>query len=145
MSTIHANAEVILVRRDGALILQQRDDKPGITNPGMVASFGGHIEANEKPVDAAIREINEETNLSLKKSDLKFFGKYRKTKQIHGEDWDVYYYVANDVDDRALKVYEGQGYKIIKSLKDLDKLDTSVLIREVLEDYFRGQNANLGD
>lgn len=145
MPVVHANAEVILVRRDGALILQQRDDKPGITNPGMVASFGGHIEAGEEPVDAAVREINEETNLSLKKSDLKFFGKYRKTKQIHGEDWDVYYFIASGIDDETLKIYEGQGYKIIEKLDDLDNLNTSVLIREVLEDYFRGQNAHLRD
>lgn len=48
-----ANAEVILVRNDGAIILQVRDDKPGIANPGLIATFGGHIEKDEEPLGAA--------------------------------------------------------------------------------------------
>ncbi len=31
---------------------------------------GGHIEENEKPIDAAVRELKEETNLDLNKNNL---------------------------------------------------------------------------
>src|SRR6266702_2931294 len=108
-----ANAEILLVRKDGAVILQVRDDKPGITNPGLVSTFGGRIESGEEPLEAAVREINEETNLGLKKNQLRFYRKCRKTKAAHGEDWDVYYFVASGVSDKNLKVYEGVGYKVV--------------------------------
>jgi len=33
----------ILVNPQGKIILQQRDKKPGIVNPGMIAIFGGTL------------------------------------------------------------------------------------------------------
>ena len=100
-----ANAEVLLVKKNGCIILQLRDDKPEITNPGFVSSFGGKIEYGETPQKAALREIREETNLRPRLTELVYFGKYRKNKDVHGEDWDVYYFLLNDVEDRGLEVY----------------------------------------
>jgi len=134
--TMTGNAEIILIRADGALLLQQRDDKPGITNRRLVTAFGGHIEDQETPLEAARREINEETNLNLSTADLEFFGHYRKTKAVHGEDWDVYYHLARNIDDTHLEVYEGQGFVVVRNLAELDQFKTSVLARQVLEDYF---------
>lgn len=130
------NAEIILVRKDGDLILQQRDDKPGITNPGMVASFGGIIEPGETPEQAARRELAEETNLKTDGLSFDFFGKYRKTKEVHGEDWNVYFFVVRDVDDSNLEVYEGQGYVVVHSLDEAKKLNATVLLKQVLDDYY---------
>ena len=140
MSEGAGNAEIILVRKDGALILQHRDDKPGITNPGFVSTFGGHIEEGEDPLDAAFREIHEETNLVLDSTTFEFFGKYHKTKEVHGEDWDVYYYVVRNVDDTNLEVYEGQGFKIVKNHEDLSKEKMTLLAAEVLGDYFKANS-----
>jgi 8-oxo-dGTP pyrophosphatase MutT (NUDIX family) len=134
---VDANAEIILVRTDGAVILQVRDDKPGIANPGLVTTFGGHIEKDEDPKDAALREINEETNLSLAADRLTFFGKYHKTKAIHGEDWDVFYYVATGVSDAGLVVYEGTGFTVLHDAAELVKANISVLLKQSLRDYFK--------
>jgi 8-oxo-dGTP diphosphatase len=131
-----ANAEILLVRDDGALILQWRDDKPGITNPGHVTSFGGKIEPGETPLQAAWREINEETNLNLPIERLKFWRKYQKTMAKHGEDWTVYYHIVTNVSDTGLVVHEGQGYKIVKSLAEARQRKLSILMQEVVEDYF---------
>lgn len=133
-----ANAEILLVRDDGALILQVRDDKPGITNPGLIASFGGHIEEGEQPIDAAMREINEETNLNLSKDQLQYYRKCRKTKEIHGEDWDVYFFVAQHVTEDSLEVFEGSGYTIIHNKEELNTAKTTILLKQVLTDYFDG-------
>ncbi len=135
---MNANAEILLVRSDGAVILQVRDDKPGISNPGLIASFGGHIEDGEEPLDGAVREINEETNLGLTKNQLQPYRTCHKTKEVHGEDWDVYYFAASNVSEEGLKVYEGAGYTIIRNKKELAEAKTTTLLREVLTDYFDG-------
>ena len=44
---------VLLVAEDGELILQIRDDKPDITNPGRVSLFGGTAKGGETPRTAA--------------------------------------------------------------------------------------------
>lgn len=46
---------------DGRILCQLRDDKPGIKFPGYwSASPGGHVEPNEHPRDAIVRELLEE-------------------------------------------------------------------------------------
>ena len=47
----------VTVRRDVAL---QRDDVPGILQPGKVGLFGGHRENDETYLQCAVREIQEE-------------------------------------------------------------------------------------
>ena len=129
-------AQIILVRKDGALIMQHRDDKPGITNPGAIAAFGGTVEPGETPLQAAVREISEETNLQVRPEDLDFFGTYPKTVARHGEDGQVHYFILRDVDDTNFQVYEGQGFYVIHNRQELLAAKTSPLAREVLEEYY---------
>ena len=51
----------MLVRRDGAVLLQHRDDKPGLRAAGQWGPPGGHCEAGETPIEGALREFREET------------------------------------------------------------------------------------
>jgi 8-oxo-dGTP diphosphatase len=53
-------AAAILVGTCGRILLQQRDDVPGILYPGMIGLFGGHREGDETPLACAQREIEEE-------------------------------------------------------------------------------------
>jgi 8-oxo-dGTP pyrophosphatase MutT (NUDIX family) len=52
---------VILLRNDGAALLQHRDDKPGLPHAGMWVPPGGHAEPAESPEACARREFLEET------------------------------------------------------------------------------------
>lgn len=61
---------VIVLRRDGAALLQHRDDKPGLRNAGMWVPPGGHAEVGESMVDCARRELREETEYDA--ADLRF-------------------------------------------------------------------------
>lgn len=58
-------AAVVLLRHDGAALLQLRDDKPGIKHPGMWVPPGGHVDGNESMEACARREFYEETRYRL--------------------------------------------------------------------------------
>ncbi len=130
------NADVLLVSKDGSLVLQKRDNKPGISNPGLLTGFGGHIDKGEIPLEALLRELEEETNLKPQPEELKFLNLYHKTKAVHGEDWDVWYFVLKNVDTTTLKTYEGDGFQIVTSHEQAKQLHTSILTQDVLNDYY---------
>jgi 8-oxo-dGTP diphosphatase len=73
MSSMHKpiSATVLLRRPDGRLLMQLRDDGGGkpIPYPNVWNFPGGHVEPNETPLEAAIREIAEEFEISLNPSD----------------------------------------------------------------------------
>ena len=52
---------IIVLRRDGAALLQHRDDKPGLRHAGYWVPPGGHAEDGESMLDCARRELREET------------------------------------------------------------------------------------
>ena len=54
-------AGVIVVRDDGSVLLQHRDDKPSIPYAGYWCLPGGAVEKGEDFEKAAIRELTEET------------------------------------------------------------------------------------
>ena len=52
---------VVLLRTDGAALLQHRDDKPGLPHSGLWVFPGGHCDAGEALEVCARREFLEET------------------------------------------------------------------------------------
>jgi len=50
----------ILVGTCGRILLQQRDDKPGLLYAGLIGLFGGHREGSETHLDCLQRELVEE-------------------------------------------------------------------------------------
>jgi 8-oxo-dGTP pyrophosphatase MutT (NUDIX family) len=75
---------VVLLRDDGAALLQHRDEIETISDPGLWVFPGGHVEAGEAPYAGAVRELEEETcyrcgrlrlltRLSVPEGELVFF------------------------------------------------------------------------
>ena len=54
-------AAVFLLWHDGAALLQQRDDLPGLRRASQWVPPGGHVEPGESVLDCARREFREET------------------------------------------------------------------------------------
>ena len=50
----------LIVADDGRLLMQHRDDKPGLNGAGLWGEFGGHVDPGETLTDAFLREIDEE-------------------------------------------------------------------------------------
>ena len=63
-------ASAVLIDTTGRLLLQQRDDVPGILCPGMIGLFGGHREKDETLLQCAVREIYEETGYLVSTDQL---------------------------------------------------------------------------
>lgn len=117
----HHYVGVLLVTDSGKIIGQQRDNKPGIDNPGKIGTFGGTVEPGEQYRYAAWRElIKEETNLKLSEDALKLFLEDTAWRELTGE-WEArhfyYTHISNDELDN-LEVYEGQGWAEIQGPND---------------------------
>lgn len=63
----------VILYTTNKIILGKRS--PVINNPNQWNFFGGNIDANESPIQAAIRELEEETNYKLSPSQLKEIAK----------------------------------------------------------------------
>ena len=61
---------VVLLRADGAGLLQHRDDKPGLSAAGLWVFPGGHCEPGETCRECARREFLEETGMQIKVKKL---------------------------------------------------------------------------
>jgi 8-oxo-dGTP pyrophosphatase MutT (NUDIX family) len=90
--TIRQVVGVVLLRDDGAALLQHRDNIPTISDPGLWVFPGGHLEWGEAPQDAAVREMEEETcyrchnlrpltRLPIEEGELLFFWEADDTRQ----------------------------------------------------------------
>jgi 8-oxo-dGTP diphosphatase len=124
-------AGVLLVATDGDLLMQLRDNKPAIANPGMITTFGGALEDDETPQQGALRELCEETSLRPHINELAFFGFYKK--QESGEDVTIYLLTGIKADE--LEIYEGQGF--VRVTKDsYPTSNLSFLAQQVVRDYY---------
>ena len=64
---VRVGVGVWIFNPDGCVLLGRRLSKHG---RGMWAPPGGHLEFGETPIDAAIREVREETGLIIKPADV---------------------------------------------------------------------------
>jgi hypothetical protein len=68
-------------------------------------------------------------------SDLEFFGVYPRDYKIGGKQVVNYAFVIHDVDERALEVYEGQGYVLADPQSETTDPLYTKLVREMIADY----------
>jgi D-serine deaminase-like pyridoxal phosphate-dependent protein/8-oxo-dGTP pyrophosphatase MutT (NUDIX family) len=96
------------------IVLHLRDDKLSITHPNTWALFGGRVEADETPLQAAAREINEELSLSVATSQLREVGVYPDTffdRKPFKATYYVYECNLSDDDLRRAVLTEGRAFK----------------------------------
>ena len=104
-------AGVVLWGRSGDLLLQLRDDVPGISSPGMIGTFGGGGEPGETPVETAVREVQEEIGFKMQADQL--IPLCVRQKRFQGPVViPIYNFAYMDVPEENLEVTEGSLYRL---------------------------------
>lgn len=104
-----AFAGVILVDRRGWILMQERDEHPRI-DPDTWGLSGGHLEPGESPEAGALRELEEETGVTLAPGDLREVGTFANDHRDAYGTWDrMWVYAAEvDLDDGDIDCREGR-------------------------------------
>ena len=106
-------AAAILAGSCGRLLLQQRDDIPGLLYAGLVGLFGGHREGDETFLECVGRELLEETGLALAPERFEplvtFTVTYPAGGGVKGQ-----FYVVRDFPIDAAVITEGQPLVIAR-------------------------------
>jgi 8-oxo-dGTP diphosphatase len=99
------------------VLMQQRDDKPGVIMPGRWCLPGGVVEADETPEQAIKREFQEETGYKLKNPK-----NLTKDSYAVGDNKTLGYIFFELYDGKQnIRCREGQKMEF-KSLKEISKL-----------------------
>jgi 8-oxo-dGTP pyrophosphatase MutT (NUDIX family) len=135
------SAGVILVDRQGRVLMQLRDDDPKIMFPGHWGLTGGAGHPGETPEQTARREIEEETGLQLERCDpfrAYYFSETKagKKPQPGRADYEVYVFHA-PCDTPAEELVCGEGRELrFFAPEEAPGIDIAYNHREVLSDFF---------
>jgi 8-oxo-dGTP diphosphatase len=108
MSQHREIAAAIVIDSSGQLLLQQRDNVPGILYPGKVGLFGGHREGNETFLECVARELHEELSYFIPTERFEHLLSYegpdfeQPGRTLHGE-----FFVVRDIPINQVAVTEG--------------------------------------
>jgi len=131
---IGKGAGVILLSNNNSVLLQRRN-KSNRWNQDSWSEFGGQIEKEETPEQAARRELKEELGINI--TDLKFFKKYnlKRKKGIYEQ----FVFIASlNYSIKFLKKQqkEGDGLAFFTE-NEINNLKTADYTKRILEDFFR--------
>jgi 8-oxo-dGTP diphosphatase len=86
-------ATLCYVKRDGYTLMIHRNKRPNDIHVGKWNGLGGKFEAGESPEDCVIREVGEESGLTIRAPHLHGILTFTNFK---GNDWYVFVYTAED-------------------------------------------------
>jgi 8-oxo-dGTP diphosphatase len=107
-------AGVVLLREDGAALLQLRDDIASIQDPGIWVVPGGHIEPGETPVEGACREFLEET--CYRCSNARPLTRFTSASAGYEGDFDLVFFWDLYDGTQRIECREGQALEFISRL-----------------------------
>lgn len=135
------SAGVILVDRQGRVLMQLRDDDPKIMFPGHWGLTGGAAHPDETPEQAARREVQEETGVALERFEP--FRAYYFSESGAGKksattrtDYELYLFHAPcETSAEEMVCGEGRGLRFFAPA-EMRELDIAYNHRDVLSDFF---------
>ena len=124
-------ATALLFDRNNKLLIYLRDDKPEIPFPNHWDLFGGHVEENETPEEALVRELKEELNIDV--SNYKF---YKQFESFAESKPNIKFVFVEKIKQAAeeLTLYEGQYLKGI-DLSERGDYNFANILASILNDF----------
>ena len=129
-------AGALLMDANGKLVVQKRDDKPGITNPGMVSLFGGTSHEGESPAETLRRELQEELELDINPDNILL----QTVKHENGINVACSIYLIEGVDVDTLNLHEGAGFAVGTPEELLSRPVTAVT-QQAIEAFVEAQDS----
>jgi 8-oxo-dGTP pyrophosphatase MutT (NUDIX family) len=102
---------VVLLRNDGAALLQLRDDNPNIQDPGIWVFPGGHVEPDETPEAGARREFKEETLYCC--DALRELVRFSSRDLGYSGDYPVIFFWSHFDGAQEIRCCEGQDLRFV--------------------------------
>jgi len=114
---------IILVKKDGSVLAQHRDNIQGILEPDKWGIIGGGFEkgVDKDIMSAAVRELHEETGYQINSADLQFLSRDNYFISENLEVERTVYWAWYD-NNQEIKCYEGQEIRFIKP-EEFEKLE----------------------
>ena len=127
-------AQVLLFDRDRKLLIYLRDDKPGIPFPNHWDFFGGHVEEEETPERAMVREVKEELGIEL--SEWQFFSRYECSQ---GDAYpNVKYIYRAYIDKRPAELILAEGQRLTSiAMEERFDFPFANILGRILEDFIQ--------
>jgi 8-oxo-dGTP diphosphatase len=134
----------LLIDQQGKLVIQLRDDKPGLLFPAHWATLGGGIEKGETPDEAVRRELEEEIEPTL---PVTFWRYFEHSYRVRGEKRMVanHVYVGQlPCALEAIRLYEGQRLGAFAS-HEIDSLPIAYGLEVIFKAFFESYEHGTGD
>ena len=111
MTALPKVAAIVLLRADGAALLQHRDDKPGLSHRNKWTPPGGHSDPGEALEDCARREFLEETDYLL--GDLHLFAQFVDDNPVGCPPLELFVFWSRYDGRQPVACHEGQALEFI--------------------------------
>ena len=135
-------AAAILVDQSDRLLLQRRDNIPGILHPGKLALFGGRRDPGETQLECIVREVFEEIGWRISAEDFTLFISLNGAdpegiaRHVRGA-----VFIARDVPSDDLMVTEGELLIVHPSEFAGIRSDMTPMARVAVEAFLRETSA----
>lgn len=132
------NVVKVFVKNDrlGKYLFQLRDNNPAITNPNTYGLLGGNFEDNEKPIEALVRELKEEINISV--DNIQELGD-TVLESVLGAGIEksktTLFLAQTNADLKDIQLSEGQGCEYFTIDEALHLPNLSLPTREAIREY----------
>jgi 8-oxo-dGTP pyrophosphatase MutT (NUDIX family) len=135
------NASAVIISYKKKVLLNLRSNKKNIFYPNHWGCFGGAKDDHETYINAAIRELLEETNIKVNKKEIKFFFNldfiFPTNKKLIKRSYFIFNILNINSFKKKFLLSEGVNYKFfskkkflsIKSIVPYDKLAIDLFFR----------------
>lgn len=127
MNKTGVSQKAVILNKEGRFLIIQRS-ATAPSNPHKWDLPGGDLDFGENPIEGILREIKEETSLTIK--EIKPFDVYSNINDI-GDFWVTIAYIAKAVSEKVNLSYEHNDFKWI-NVKEFSKLKSPDKIRQFI-------------